>query len=130
MEKLKAATVFFDVEDMDRALTFYRDVLGLPEKIRFGNNWAEVDAGTISIGLHPTEAGAPAAQGGGGIVSFYVDDLEKVREDLVGRGAEPGPVRTPPRGKFFMLKDPDGNSLHFIEFNKNWKQENKYNTQR
>src|SRR5687767_7791716 len=126
MEHLKASTVFFDVQDMDRALKFYTEVLGLPQKIRFGNNWAEVDAGSISIGLHPTEDGRPVEQSGGGVVSFYVPDLEQLRKTLSERGAEAGPVRNPPRGKFFMLKDPDGNSFHFIEFNKQWAKDTGY----
>ena len=57
METLKATTAFYDVQDMDRAVKFYTETLGFPLKVRFGNNWAEVDAGSISIGLHPTEDG-------------------------------------------------------------------------
>lgn len=128
MEKLKAATVYFEIQDMDRSIKFYTEVLGLPVKIRYGNHWAEVDAQTISIGLHPTEEGAPVQTGGGGVVSFYVSDIEALRTELVKKGVEPGPVRNPPRGKFFMLKDPDGNYLHFIEFSKQWKKDNGYTT--
>lgn len=126
MEKLKASTVFFDVQDMDRAVHFYTEILGLPLKVRFQNNWAEVDAGSISIGLHPTDDGEAVETGGGGVVSFYVSNAEKVRAHLMEKGCDVTAIRNPPRGKFFMLKDPDGNYLHLIEFNNEWKKEMGY----
>ncbi|MGE4130388.1 MAG: VOC family protein [Bdellovibrionales bacterium] len=126
METLKATTAFYDVQNMDRAVQFYTEKLGFPLKVRFGDNWAEVDAGSISIGLHPTEDGAPVSTDGGATVSFAVEDLEKVVSHLKERGVEVGEIRTPPRGKFAMVKDSEGNYLHMIEFEKKWKTENSY----
>jgi catechol 2,3-dioxygenase-like lactoylglutathione lyase family enzyme len=82
MERLKATTVFFDVQNMDRAIQFYTETLGLPLKTRHGDQWAEVDAGTISIGLHATEDGEPITASGGGTVSFAVSDLEGAIQNL------------------------------------------------
>ena len=46
------ATVF--VSDMDNAVRFYTEVLGLRLTNRFGDHWATVDAGKgLTIGLHP-----------------------------------------------------------------------------
>ena len=43
------ATVF--VSDMDRAVRFYTEVLGLKLTNRFGNHWATVEAGKgLTIG--------------------------------------------------------------------------------
>ncbi len=126
METFKATTAFYDVQDMDRAVKFYTETLGFPLKVRFGDNWAEVDAGSISIGLHPTEDGAPVSSDGGATVSFAVDNLEAVVEHLKGRGVEVGEIRSPPRGKFVMVRDSEGNYLHMIEFAKKWKDENSY----
>lgn len=126
MENLKATTAFYDVQNMDRAVKFYTEKLGFPLKVRFGDNWAEVDAGSISIGLHPTEDGAPVSSEGGATVSFAVSDLESVISVLKSRGVEVGEVRNPPRGKFAMVKDSEGNYLHMIEFAKKWKDENSY----
>jgi catechol 2,3-dioxygenase-like lactoylglutathione lyase family enzyme len=125
---MRAATVYYYVSDLDRALQFYTSVIGLKLKHRFGARWAEVEAGPITIGLHPSD-GKPVAVGGGGTVSFTVEpeiDFEAFIEELRAKGAEVSPVRTPPRGRFVIVKDPDGNELHFIQFSATWKSENNY----
>ena len=49
------ATVY--VSNMDNAIQFYTEVLGLKLTNRFGNHWATVQAGTtLVIGLHPWSA--------------------------------------------------------------------------
>ena len=126
MTRLSATTAFYNVQDMDRAIKFYTEKLGFPLKVRFGNNWAEVDAGSISIGLHPTEDGAAVTGEGGAVVSFAVDDIESLVRDLRSRGVEVGDIRTPPRGKFAMIKDSEGNYLHIIEFDRKWTKETGY----
>ena len=126
MEKLKATTVFFDVQSMDRAIKFYTQTLGLPLKTRHGDQWAEIDAGTISIGLHATEDGEAVSGSGGGTVSFSVSDVDGLVQTLKSRGVAVGEVRNPPRGKFVMVKDSEGNYIHFIEFAKKWKEETGY----
>lgn len=126
MQRLKVTTVFFDVQNMDRAIQFYTETLGLPLKTRHGDQWAEVDAGTVSIGLHATEDGDPIAGAGGGTISFAVTDIEDVIKNLKSKGAQVGEIRNPPRGKFVMVKDSEGNYIHFIEFAKKWKEETGY----
>lgn len=126
MEKLRATTVFFYVENLDRAVDFYTNTLGLALKVRHGNNWAEVNAGTISIGLHPLEEGEKVSSEGGGTVSFAVSDLDALVKQLKEKGAKIGEIRTPPRGRFVMGQDSEGNSLHFIEFSEKWKTETGY----
>lgn len=126
MKSLIATTAFYNVQNMDRAVRFYTEKLGFPLKVRFGDNWAEVDAGSISIGLHPTEEGAAVEGEGGAILSFAVDDVESLAAALKEKGVEVSAIRNPPRGKFAMIKDSEGNYLHFIEFAKKWKDENAY----
>lgn len=126
MEKLIATTVFFYVQDLDRAIDFYTNTLGLPLKVRHGNHWAEVSAGTVSIGLHPLDEGETVSGDGGGTVSFAVSNLDALVASLKAKGADIGEIRTPPRGRFVMGKDSEGNSLHFIEFSEKWKSETGY----
>ena len=46
------ATIY--VSNMDNAIRFYTEVLGLKLTNRFANHWATVQAGkTLVIGLHP-----------------------------------------------------------------------------
>ena len=124
--RMRLATVYDCVQDLDRALQFYTDVLGLPLKHRFGDRWAEVEAGSVTIGLHPVEEGEQVQGEGGGTASFTVENIETLAAQLREKGASVGEIRNPPRGKFMMVTDPDGNQLHFIEFSPNWRNENRY----
>src|SRR5689334_7847430 len=126
LESLQAVQVYYYVKNMDIAVKFYTEVLGLPLKIRFENYWAEVDAGPITIGLHPTEDGKKPKQGGGGTVSFRVEDIEALVGTFKKRGARVSRIFTPDRGRFAMITDPDGNMIHIVEFEKKWVRENKY----
>jgi catechol 2,3-dioxygenase-like lactoylglutathione lyase family enzyme len=53
------------VSDMDRAVGFYCETLGLKLAYRFGDHWASVEAGRgLTIGLHPASNQAPAGRKG------------------------------------------------------------------
>ncbi len=101
------------VSDVDRAATFYADVLGLPLLFRFPGN-AFFDAHGVRIYLaHPTEPGYD----GPVTIYFRVDDVSATFEELVARGAK---VREAPeithRDAAYDLwlafvSDPDGNNI-------------------
>jgi catechol 2,3-dioxygenase-like lactoylglutathione lyase family enzyme len=117
------ATIY--VRDMDRAVRFYVETLGLKLKHRFGDQWAEVDAGPgLTIGLHPESpnwGAAPGTKGAVGIGFTVAQPLEKVVETLRGRGvAFQGPIVEGGGGRFASLSDPDGNALYLwqVEFSK------------
>lgn len=118
--KLRVSTAFFYVTHLEAAIAFYTQTLGLSLRARQGDRWAEVDAGSISIGLHPVEPGDEVDSDGGATLSFAVEDLEATLNQLKARGASVGQIRVAPRGKFAMLRDPDGNWLHFIELDPKW----------
>jgi catechol 2,3-dioxygenase-like lactoylglutathione lyase family enzyme len=72
MPEIKKAYVTLMVDDLDRSVDFYTNVLGLVEDLRFGDNWAEMVTKGITIGLHPKKADASpelAAKMGWGAVS-------------------------------------------------------------
>ena len=96
--------IYYYVSDMDKAIKFYTEVLGLPLKVRFENHWAEVDAGPITIGLHPAE-GKPKK--GGGTISLNVKDIEGFVNEIKSKGAKVGKIQSPERGRFVMISDPD-----------------------
>jgi predicted enzyme related to lactoylglutathione lyase len=100
------ATVWLPVTDMDRAVTFYRDSLGLDVIER---DWSEVTAGDQRIGLNEGES--PAGDGGA-VIAFGVDDIDSTVEELNGNGVEfTDDVSAHPWGKIAPFKDPDGNDL-------------------
>lgn len=110
------------VEDLDRALGFYVDVLGLRLGHRSGE-YAQLDTGTTRLALYTRSAmaktlgmalDAPAASAPGFEVGFKVADVDAVFTELIARGAQP---MVPPIDRFWgqrtaYLRDPDG---HLIE---------------
>jgi catechol 2,3-dioxygenase-like lactoylglutathione lyase family enzyme len=109
------ATVF--VSDMDRSVAFYCDVLGLKLDQRYGDHWAQIDAGGFMIGLHPASKGAAAPGTKGSIqVGLGVEgSIEDAVKDLVSRGVSfAGPVTQDGPIKLAFFGDPDGNELYLV----------------
>ena len=62
-------TIF--VSDMDAAVRFYIEALGLKLLERYGDHWASIDAGHgLTIGLHPASAQNPAGRVGSMTIGF------------------------------------------------------------
>lgn len=100
-------TVWCPVADMDRAVSFYRDVLGLTPEYESAY-WTSFQVGpSVHLGLH---AGA-APEGSSFVVGFLCDDLRALRLRLLDEGLQPGEYHDIPRGVVMDLQDPDGNRL-------------------
>ena len=83
-----AANVWMPVEDIERALDFYRNTLGFLV-IKQDGSWAEVDANALNIGLNSREPEG-VQDGGGPVVTFQPEaGLEAAAEDLKSKGADP-----------------------------------------
>lgn len=107
------------VGNVDEALGFYRDVLGLTFLFRAGPELAFLDAGGVRIMLStPQGAGAVGANS---ILYFSVSDIEATHAALVQRGAtsERAPALTArmPDHELWVgfLRDPDGNLVGLME---------------
>jgi len=110
------------VEDVDRALGFYVDVLGLRLGHRSGD-YAQLDTGTTRLALYTRSAMAktlgmaldpPVSSAPGFELGFKVSDVDVAFAELIARGAQPV---MPPTDRFWgqrtaYLRDPDG---HLIE---------------
>jgi len=105
------------VADMDRAVKFYTEVLGMKLEYRFGNHWAQVRSGDLSFGLHPASAENPAGRNGSITIGFRVSEpLEDVVGKLESKGVKfHGTIMEDRGGRFIYFDDPDGNRLHFFE---------------
>ncbi|MDQ2897095.1 MAG: VOC family protein [Actinomycetota bacterium] len=102
------SVIWLPVTDMQRAVAFYRDDLGL-DVIEHDGDWAEVTAGDQRIGLNARES--PAGDGGA-VIAFAVDDPDATVDELKGRGvAFVGELSEHPWGRIAPFKDPDGNDL-------------------
>jgi predicted enzyme related to lactoylglutathione lyase len=105
--------ILVPVADLDRAATFYADVLGLPLLFRYpGNAFFDADGVRLYLAA-PTEPG----YAGPATIYFRVDDVSATLARLEERGA---PVRVRPtiahRDAGYDLwlafvTDPDGNNI-------------------
>jgi predicted enzyme related to lactoylglutathione lyase len=107
------------VSDVDQALTFYRDQLGLDFLFSAGPNLAFLNANGIRIMLS-TPQGAGTV-GGNSILYFKVSDIEAVHASVVARGAKneraPQLAAKMPDHELWtgFLRDPDGNLVGLME---------------
>jgi predicted enzyme related to lactoylglutathione lyase len=72
------------VADMDRAIKFYRDVIGLPLKFQ-SPGWSEFATGETTLGLHPASEKNPA---GKLEMGFNVSDLKQFHAEMTSKGAQ------------------------------------------
>lgn len=110
-------------KDLDRAVAFYKDVLGLSCRIH-EKEWAGIVVGNAEIHLYKD----------GGVtdsVEFYVDDIEKAVERLSEKGVEfingmdkPSAIKYHesgitefPWGNLAYFRDSEGNELALVKDN-------------
>ena len=109
------STVWLPVNDMDRALGFYGDTLGLKVKENHGE-WAEVDADGLTIGLNARESEQPGGEGGAVIAFRPQGSMEDAVEALTGKGVDfADGISEHPWGRIAAFHDPDGNVLELYE---------------
>ena len=107
------AAVWLPVTDMERAVAFYRDVLRL-EVVMQDEDWSEVDAGGVKLGLNARERATGRSEGGA-VISFEPDGgIEDEVERLRSAGVElTGGISDHEWGRIAPFKDSEGNDLQF-----------------
>jgi lactoylglutathione lyase len=113
-------TVGVPVRDQERALAFYRDVLGFETRLDVpmgpGRRWIEVaPAGArTSIALVTEHPGVPAGVETG--IRLVTADADAERDRLASAGVDAGEVlRWPGVPAMFAFRDADGNGLELVE---------------
>lgn len=104
------------VTDMEKALHFYRDVLGLPVRAH-SPMWSDAKLGAITLGIHAGATAretAPDEARGGVIPGFDVPSMTELQARLARHGQDLT-WREEPFGKIAVISDPDGNQWQFIE---------------
>ena len=103
------------VSDVDRAIKFYRDALGLPFLFSAGPNLAFLDVGGVRLMLAGPEG--TFTPGASSMLYFLVANIEAAHAVLAGRGvtfpSEPHFIAAMPGHDLWLdeFRDPDGNPL-------------------
>ena len=111
----------FLVEDLDRALAYYREKLGFAQKIDYEGFYASVERDGAEIHLKCADdvAGAKAHRQDNQHVHalIEVDDLASLFDEVSARGAEiHQPLETQPWGtRDFVVLDVDGHVICFLQ---------------
>lgn len=117
--------VILIVEELDRALGFYTEVLGLRLGHRSGD-YAQLDTGATHLALYTRNAMSkilakpldmPNASSPGFEIGFKVADVDAAFSELVARGARPVVL---PTDRFWgqrtaYLCDPDGHLIELVQ---------------
>lgn len=105
------------VTDVDRAKAFYTDGLGFHADhdqspypgVRFVQLTPPGSNASLYLGEGLTDM-EPGSQRG---VMFVIEDADAMRDLLISRGVEVGPVDEQEWGRFLHITDPDGNQLDY-----------------
>ena len=102
------------VKDMDRAVAFYRDVIGLYARLHTPH-WSELAFGEAVVALHAGGDGTYRPTG----LGIQVTDLDAACREVEAGG---GRVRTPPQDRpgepvrLADLEDPEGNGFQLSQY--------------
>jgi len=76
-------------QDLDRAMQFYGNVLGLPFGKRWGNMpGAEYETGSLTIALMQSDAFGMEFRPNNHPIALHVDDFDAAKAELESRGVE------------------------------------------
>ncbi len=114
--KLEVMLAWYNVGDVDKAKEFYGEVLGLKPMFEMPG-WAEFShaKGAAAIGLAAPRPDVPATAGATVVLS--VDDLDRARRELIGRGVKfDGPVEEISGiVRLSTFQDPFGNRVQLAQ---------------
>ena len=108
------------VEDIEKSIDFYENILGLEEVKRINPrpgveiSFLQDEGGTIEL-IAGEEITADSNAGIS--IGFKVEDMEATIAELKDQGIEllSGPIETPNGVKLAFIADPDGVEIEFIE---------------
>ncbi|HZR08583.1 MAG TPA: VOC family protein [Myxococcales bacterium] len=119
--------VCVDVEDLEKAVAFYRDALGLTEGRRLGAHWAEMLGASSPLDLLAQPAGTPASPRSAAVRDYrrhwtpvHFDCVVPDVDAAVARAQAAGAtldreIETRNWGRLAVLADPFGNGFCLLE---------------
>ena len=115
LENAKIGQILIPVDDFDKGIAFYRDVLGLPFLFAAPPQMAFFNCGGVRLLVGVVPSGQKAQRGSA--IYFQVPDIRAVYSTLKDKDvrfmAEPHVVHRTPSSELWLAEftDPDGNQL-------------------
>lgn len=113
MITITEANVTINIKNIDKTIIFYESI-GFDLRSRWGNHYAQMKAGGLVIGLHPTEKELKVKGSGAVSIGLRTDNIEKTKIELEKLKIK-YKYRQEDGGEFLHFKDPDGTELYFIK---------------
>jgi predicted enzyme related to lactoylglutathione lyase len=123
MAKVKFDHVYVSVKDMDRAIAFYEDLLGMKVAHREENQWAdfEIDGGGYLGLIDPNIISEKRIVGNNSIPVFFSDDVDATYEKVKEHGTK---ITFPPKNleftayhyRCFECEDTEGNLIEVVNY--------------
>ncbi|MDR1536026.1 MAG: VOC family protein [Planctomycetota bacterium] len=117
---MKLDWITLGVSDLEKSLSFYRDLLNLEISARFGDENQRIvflgEAGGTKIELIFKPNAKVENPGNGVSIGLEADDLDGLVGLLNDKGFKTtGPISPNPRLRFFFVRDPDGYTIQLVE---------------
>ena len=118
--KTKIGHVHLKVADLDRAIAFYRDVLGFEITDRFGSDAVFLSAGGyhhhIGLNTWQSKGASPAPENSAGLFHLAIlyptrKDLAQVLNQLIAKGVRLDGASDHGVSQALYLRDPDNNGV-------------------
>lgn len=112
--KPQAVKFMIEAVDMDRAVSFYRDILGFEESI-VSPYWSELTHGDAILGIHGGGEATPKVTG----LSLQYADVDDAYRTALGGGATALSAPHQREGEPIILatiRDPEGNEIMLTQF--------------
>ncbi len=106
--------VFYYVSDRERAIRFYREVLGL--KLVSQDFVARFDVDGVLFEVVPAPGKNMLQHDGNARLCLRVDNVEEALKELQARGVQTGKAESKGNGKLRSFGDPDGNEICLWEY--------------
>jgi predicted enzyme related to lactoylglutathione lyase len=107
--KFSFDAVYYHVRNMEKAIAFYRDVLGFTLKSRDYVARFEVDG--VLFELVPAPEGQSVSGPGNARLSLSVKNMQSAIDYLASKGVNATPAKQEVGGSLSLFHDPDGNEL-------------------
>ena len=101
--------IFYYVSDMDRAIMFYSEVLGL--RMSSKDIVARFDIDGVLFELVPSRDNGKLKGNGNARLCLKVDDISQAVEYLKLNGMDVREIQKVENGKLSSFEDPDGNEI-------------------